>query len=102
MTGRPPSMDMIDFTYDALPGRVVFALGAARNSLAGEIERFGFGRLLLICTKAEAELAGEIASPFGDHVIGTFTDVQPHVPVGVAEAARAAAEDAGAQALLSI
>jgi maleylacetate reductase len=95
-------MDMIDFTYDALPGRVVFALGAARRSLAGEIERLGFRRLLLISTKAEAELAGELASPFTDRVISTFSDVHPHVPVGVAEAARSAAEDAGAQALLSV
>jgi alcohol dehydrogenase class IV len=95
-------MDMIGFTYDALPGRVVFALGAARRSLAGEIERLGVTRLLLISTTTEAELAKEIASPLGDRVAGTFTDVRPHVPVAVAEAAQSAAEDVGAQALLSI
>jgi maleylacetate reductase len=95
-------MDMIDFTYDALPGRVLFALGAARRSLGSEIARLGITRLLLISTTAEAELANDIASPFGDRIAGTFSDVHPHVPVGVAEAAQSSAEEVGAQALLSV
>jgi maleylacetate reductase len=95
-------MDMIDFTYDALPGRVVFAIGAAGRLLPGEIERLGVTRLLLISTMAEAELAKEIASPFGERIAAAFTDVHPHVPVVVARAAQSAAQDAGAQALLSV
>jgi maleylacetate reductase len=95
-------MDTMDFTYEALPGRIVFALGSARRSLADEIARLGVSRLLLITTAAEAELAMEIASPFGGCVAGTFHDVRPHVPVDVAEAAQSAAKDAGVEALLSI
>ena len=30
---------MRSFTYEALPGRVVFGLGASREKLAGEVER---------------------------------------------------------------
>jgi maleylacetate reductase len=95
-------MNTINFTYEALPGRVVFALGSARRSLRDEIARLGVTRLLLISTTAEAELAEEIASPFGDWVAGTFDGVRPHVPVDVAEAAQSAARDAGVEALLSV
>jgi protocatechuate 3,4-dioxygenase beta subunit len=35
------------FTYDALPGRVVFGAGASRRLLAAEVDRLGASRLLL-------------------------------------------------------
>ena len=38
----------------------------------------------------------------GDRVVGVFDEVRPHVPNEVAERARAAAAEAGADALLSI
>jgi Iron-containing alcohol dehydrogenase len=41
------------FTYDALPGRVVFGAGAGRRLLAAEVERLGASRLLLIATQQE-------------------------------------------------
>lgn len=39
---------MREFTYDALPARIVFGAGAARTRLAAEVERLGAARLLLI------------------------------------------------------
>ena len=33
-----------EFTYEALPGRVVFGAGAARERLADEVERLGAER----------------------------------------------------------
>src|SRR3954451_6712389 len=90
------------FTYDALPGRVVFGAGASRRLLAGEVDRLGASRLLVIATGRERSLAEELSAVLGDRVVGVFTDVRPHVPVEVADRARAAAHEARADALLSV
>ena len=88
------------FTYDALPGRVVFGAGAARRELPGEIDAFGARRILLIAGGSAAALAGELCAPFADRVAATFPGVRPHVPVAVAERAREAA--AGADLVLCV
>jgi maleylacetate reductase len=90
------------FTYDALPGRVVFGPGTARARLADEVSRLGASRLLLITTPRAAALARELAAPLGGRVAGVCTGVREHVPAEVAEAARQQAAEAGADALLSI
>ncbi|MET9615819.1 maleylacetate reductase [Kitasatospora indigofera] len=88
------------FTYDALPGRVVFGSGAASTQLLAEVDAFGARRILLIAGSSEADLARELCAPFADRIAAEFTDVRPHVPVEVAERARAAA--AGADLVLSV
>lgn len=93
---------MRSFTYDALPGRVVFGAGAARQQLAAEIASLGATRVLLIATERARPLAEELAAPLADRVAGVFTGVQPHVPAAVAAAARAAARDTGADCLLAV
>ncbi len=90
------------FTFEALPGRVVFGPRASRERLAAEVDRLGAARLLLIATERERARAEELSAVLGDRVAGRFTDVRPHVPAEVAERARAAAREAGADALLSI
>ena len=89
-------------TFEALPGRVVFGPRASRERLAAEVDRLGASRLLLIATERERARAEELSAVLGDRVAGRFTDVRPHVPAEVAERARAAAREAGADALLSI
>ncbi|MDN5749559.1 MAG: iron-containing alcohol dehydrogenase, partial [Pseudonocardia sp.] len=84
------------FSYDALPGRIVFGAGTARTELRSEVERLGASRLLLIAS----ERVRGLTAPFADRVVATFTDVREHVPVATAEAARVAA--AGADAVLCI
>jgi maleylacetate reductase len=93
---------MRSFTYEALPGRIVFASGASREKLAEEIDRLEVGRVLLIATEREQGLADELAEPLEDRVVGIFTDVRPHVPVEVAEAARSMAREMKADCLLSV
>jgi maleylacetate reductase len=88
------------FTYDALPGRVVFGAGTARTELAGEIDRLGATRILLIASDRDAERVQVLTRPFADRIAATFTAVREHVPVATAEAARAAA--AGADAVLCV
>jgi maleylacetate reductase len=90
------------FTYDALPGRVVFGAGAARTRLAGEIERLGVGRVLLIASRRAEDTVQALVEPLGGRVAGTFTDVREHVPIETARAVRAAAEAARADAVLCI
>jgi len=93
---------MRSFVYDALPGRVVFGLGASRETLADEVERLGKEKVFLVATEHERALAEELAKPLGDRVIGVFTGVRPHVPVEVAGAARDSARGAGADCLLCV
>lgn len=93
---------MRSFAYEALPGRIVFGPGAARERLPGELERLGANRVLLVATGRERALAEELTAPLGDRIVGHFTDVRPHVPVEVAEKAREMARETGADCLLSI
>ena len=93
---------MRSFTYEALPGRIIFGAGVSRKRLAGEVDRLGADRILLIAGERERALAEELAAPLGDRVVEVFTDVRPHVPVEVAEAARESARRFGANCLLSI
>jgi maleylacetate reductase len=90
------------FTYEALPGRVVFGAGASRDRLADEVGRLDAERVLLVATDQEEELAEELVSPLGERLAGRFTGVRPHVPVEVAERARDAAREARADCLLSV
>jgi alcohol dehydrogenase class IV len=90
------------FTYDALPGRIVFGPGVSRKRLAAEVDRLGADRVLLVATEQERPLAEELAGPLGDRVVGVFTGVRPHVPVRAAEAARETARRLHADCLLSI
>jgi alcohol dehydrogenase class IV len=91
-----------NFTYEALPGRVVFGVGASTARLAQEIERLGCERVFVIAAEPERDLARRLVAPLGDRVAATFEEVRPHVPVEVAERARAAAREAGADGLLCI
>jgi maleylacetate reductase len=89
------------FTYDALPGRVIFGAGSVAQ-LEQEVDRLGCRRVLLIAADAERALAERLAAPLGRRIVATFTDVQPHVPVAVAEKATAVAARHAVDCLLCI
>jgi alcohol dehydrogenase class IV len=93
---------VLQFTYSALPGRVVFGAGTARRDLPTEVERLGATRVLLVTGEQEEPLARELAAPLGDRLISVFSGVRPHVPLPVAEAVRALAGSVRADALLSV
>ena len=92
----------LEFTYQALPGRVVFGAGAARQRLAAEVDRLGGRRVLLVTGPREASRAAELVAALPDRVVATFSAVVEHVPIEVARAARDAAAGCGADLLLAI
>jgi maleylacetate reductase len=83
---------LLEFTYSALPGRVVFGAGVARTRLRDELA----GRVLLIAAEPELELARSLAG----ETYATFSAVRQHVPVEVAHRAIEAA--GGADMLVSV
>jgi alcohol dehydrogenase class IV len=90
------------FQYTTLPGHVVFGPDAARERLAEAVDHVGASRLLVIAAESERALAEALVAPLGDRVVATFSDVRPHVPVAVAQAARALAAQSRADAVLSV
>ncbi|WP_037080210.1 maleylacetate reductase [Pseudonocardia spinosispora] len=93
---------MLQFDYTALPGRVVFGAGVARRELVAEFDLLDAHRVLLVATEREEPLARELAAPLGDRVVAVFSSVRQHVPLAIAEAARALATSVSADAVLSI
>ena len=49
---------MLEFTYETLPGRVVFGAGSLER-LAGEVARLGASRALVLSTPGKRALAEE-------------------------------------------
>jgi maleylacetate reductase len=89
------------FSYQPPSQRIVFGAGAARHDLAAECDRLGAARLLLIATPGERARAEHVLAPLAGRIAGEFTEVRQHVPAPTAEAARRAAEELSADALLS-
>ena len=84
----------VTFTHETLPQRVVFAADQAAERLAGEVARLGT-RPLVIAAHDSPVLAGlRNAVRHAETVM--------HVPVEVAERARKAAADCGADVLVSV
>jgi len=88
------------FVHDTLPQRVCFSSGEAAASLRREIGNLGATRVMVIAAKAEAELADEVTKDLPAAL--RYDDVVMHVPVDVADRARAAAAEARADALVSV
>ncbi|MET9265321.1 maleylacetate reductase [Amycolatopsis sp. NPDC004079] len=88
------------FIHTTLPQRVRFASGAAAAGVRAETERLGARRVMLIAADPERALADEIAA--GLPVALRHHEVAMHVPVELAERARAAATDHQADAIVSV
>ncbi|MGW1786352.1 maleylacetate reductase [Streptomyces sp. NPDC002143] len=89
------------FAYEALPMRVVFGAGSLAR-VPDEVERLGLRRVLILATPRGRELADRVAELLGHASAGVFDRAREHVPAEIAEAARAAAQDAGADGCLAV
>jgi hypothetical protein len=67
---------MRSFIYEALPGRIVFGVGASREKLAGEVDRLGARRVLLVATERERPLAEKLAQLLDDRLVGSLFCLQ--------------------------
>lgn len=92
-----------DFEYPGIANHVVFGAGASSGSrFVDAVRALGVSRLLVVAAEAEADLADRIEGVLGGLAVARFSHVLPHVPVEVAEDARAAAREAGADGVLSV
>ena len=92
---------MNPFTYDQLPARIVF--GAGRLAEVGaEVERLGGQRAMLISDWAATAPAAAITAQLGSRLALAWDEVAQHVPVELAERARASATEANIDCVVCI
>lgn len=87
------------FLFTALPARVILGAGS-RDELAGEIDRLGCRRVLLIATPRHAASIDTLAAGIGERIAGRFEQVAMHTPVAVTMLALAQCREIGADGLL--
>jgi maleylacetate reductase len=92
---------MPSFTYNQLPGRVVFGVGALAE-LPREIERLGAKRALVLATPEQRAQAEDVARRLGDRCAGVFPRAVMHVPIETAREARAEATRVSADCAVAI
>ncbi|TMJ33897.1 MAG: maleylacetate reductase [Alphaproteobacteria bacterium] len=92
---------MRPFSYNQLPGKVVFGLGAL-DHLPREIEMLGGTRALVLSTPEQKRAAEDIAARLGGRCVGIFPRAVMHVPIEVAREARIEAQRLGADCVVTI
>jgi maleylacetate reductase len=92
---------MINFTYNSLPGRVIFGAGS-REQLNGEIERLGCSRALILSTSGHESQAKEFARRIGDLAVAVFPGAVMHTPVAVSEQATEVARSVDADCTVAL
>jgi maleylacetate reductase len=88
------------FDHVTLGQRVRFGTGRATEALRDEVERIGAGRVMVIAAPSEADLADRVTA--GLPVALRWDGVTQHVPVGLADEARAAAAAAEVDVLVCV
>jgi maleylacetate reductase len=92
---------MLRFTYQPLPGRVVFGAGSL-SALPVEIERLGATRALVLSTPEQREQAADVARRLGARAVGVYDKAVMHVPIATAEGAREEARRLGADCCVTV
>jgi maleylacetate reductase len=90
----------LQFEHETLGQRIRFGSRAAASALREEVSRLGASRVMVIAAGAEADLAKRITD--GLPVVLHHHEVVMHVPVPVAERARAAAAEHEVDAIVSV
>ena len=99
--GARRGVTIMRFTYEALPGRIVFGAGR-RSEVRSEVERLGATRVFLISDGQAKAIAEELAASLDALVAARWDEVVQHVPVELADRARAAVADAGADVVVTV
>lgn len=94
------SAEPLVFEHETLGQRVVFGSGKAGEYLASELGRLGASRPMVIASQGETVRARGVVG--GVRVALWWDEVVQHVPADVAERARAAADEAKVDALITV
>jgi len=94
-------MSVLDFAYNARPGRVVFGAGSLKH-LEREVLALGAKRALVLCTPEQRASAEKVASILGGCAAGIFDGAVMHVPLETAREARAVARSLDADCAIAI
>lgn len=92
---------MKDFTYTALPSRVVFGPGKLAT-VADEVAAIGATRALVLCTPQQRAQAEQVAALLGDRLAGIHDGAEMHVPIESARKARTLARDLDADCAVAV
>jgi maleylacetate reductase len=92
---------MKSFTYDAMPGRVVFGAGVI-SQLAEEIDRLQKHHAMLIVTGSAARLVPMLTEQLVDRLAGVSSEVAQHVPASLIEKGLAIAHETGADCIVTL
>ena len=85
------------FTYDALPGRVVFGAGAL-STLAQEVDALGLKRAVVLTTPQQVAQGEHVAGLLGPRAAGRYGGARMHVPIDVVDDAMATIRESDANA----
>lgn len=89
------------FVYQALPMRVRFGSGSI-GQLPDEVARLGLSSVLVLSSAGQGESAQAVAIALGDRCAGVLAEARMHVPVELAERARADADRLGADGFVAV
>jgi maleylacetate reductase len=90
-----------EFSYQALPMRVLFGPGTSARAGA-ELDALGLHRALVVCSPGHRELGEKTAAALGEACAGVLAQARMHVPAEVAAHASAEAARSGADATVAI
>ncbi len=89
------------FTYEGVPTRVVFGLGA-RHGLAEELDRLGLSQVVLIASGSSRAEADAMVARLDHRLTWRVDGVRQHVPAELAQAVTADAVRVGADGVVTL
>jgi len=92
---------MLDFSYEAMPSRIVFGEGKLAT-VGDEVERLGAKTALVLSTPEQRGSAEDVSRLLGEKAAGIYDQAKMHVPIETAEAARSMAKELGADCCVAI
>lgn len=94
-------MSVPPFTYEGVPVRIVFGSGA-RRGLAGELDRLGLSRVVLIASGSSRAEADALAGVLDHRLTWRVDGVRQHVPAELVDRVAADAAAVGADGVVTL
>lgn len=91
----------LGFSYQALPMRVKFGVGALQE-LPAELDALNLKRVLVICSPEQQATGQMVADALGDRAVGILPEAVMHVPEEAALSASRRASELGADGCVTV